>query len=185
MRTLVHSRCSLKTKKKVEKSPNLVLNCILGENYSIGYSIWLVWAFFGMLGWPWFLEIVTFAFKILKATNGCSYAKVTSWSVWKRMYKLIENFVQKKEILSKNLKMSQFNASILEKPEFFSRQNLYQENGRSLKFHLLFENLKRTVRIKRYSSKKKDRIPNGIHKSGWVKSRVFFLYFFIFSRLIN
>ena len=52
----------------------------------------------------------------------------------------IESYDKKREILPKNVKMSHFNFYILDKPKIFSRNNVYEENSRNLKFYLLFEN---------------------------------------------
>ena len=82
----------------------------------------------------------------------------------------IESYDKKRDILPKNVKISHFNIDILDKPETFSKQNFYQENSRNLKFHLLFENYEKHIRIKSYNSKYRGRIPFGIHKSARVNN---------------
>ena len=65
--------------------------------------------------------------------------------------------------------MSHFDNVILDKPENFSRLNLYQKARRNLKFYLLFKTLKIIVTVKCYEGQYRGRIPIGIHKSARVK----------------
>ena len=104
----------------------------------------------GDLGWSWVLKKVLFSFKILKVTYGWWSVEVTSCKV-------------------SNVKTSHFNIGILDKPEVFSRQFLYQKDDRNPKLCLLFENCWKIIDIKSHSSKDRGRIPIGIHKSARVK----------------
>ena len=131
---------------------------------------------YGDLGWSWVLEQVLSSFETVKVTDGRWNVKVTSCQVWERKNKEIESYDGKREILPKIVKMSHFNIGILDKPEVFSRQFLYQKDDRHSKLCLLFENCWKIIDIKSHSSKDRGRIPIGIHKSAGVK--ISFLVFF-------
>ena len=65
--------------------------------------------------------------------------------------------------------MSHFARQILEKPENFCTKFFNIGVKDKLWFCLIFENSRKTVRIKSYSHNYRGRIPIGIHKSARVK----------------
>ena len=52
----------------------------------------------------------------------------------------------REKIYQKFVRVDHFIFDILEKPDSFSRQNLYSKNERNLKFYLLFENQKKVAK---------------------------------------
>ena len=64
------------------------------------------------------------------------------WSFWRDLISKSEVMKEREQIYQKFLRVGHFIFDILEKPDSFSRQNLYSENERSPKFNLFFENQK-------------------------------------------
>ena len=53
---------------------------------------------------------------------------------------------ERDKVYQKFVRVGHFIFDILEKPDSFSRQNMYSENERNLKFYLLFENQKKVAK---------------------------------------
>ena len=70
---------------------------------------------------------------------------------------------KKEKFILKILKMGHLFSAILDKPEFFSRQNLYQKNACNSMLCLTFENHSNVPGRKSYRCIYRVRIPIGIH----------------------